>query len=459
MEIFEHEAFIPSSSGLAYRWHTHGDSVQRLLPPWIKISIRKKTKTLCEGGKFSLRIKHGLFKTTWKSRYTRVVPNQVFEDRQIEGPFSYWRHEHHFVPDKSSTEKSFLRDFIEYGKFKGFKKFIFSKSKIENYLYSLVLFRNAALCNELTQLKKYETRPKKKILISGGSGLVGKSLSSFLKTQGHDVYQLTRYKSKSPKRIFWNCKSKKLSLDAIEGFDVVIHLSGASVAKRWTKSYKKKITESRVQSTKFLVSSLKKLKKPPSLLITASGIGYYGNQTYSPCSEESRSGGDFLANLCYQWEKEASAYDLGRSAQIRLGAVLSPRGGLLQKIQGPISLGLGGAIGSGEQKLSWIALDDVLYHIQNVIYDNELKGPINFCAPEIVSNSEFTKTLGSILKKPTFFKMPKFAAKWAFGEMAEGLLLASNQATPTKLQKRGHEFAFPVLRQCLRHSYGKYGER
>ncbi|MFQ5865180.1 MAG: TIGR01777 family oxidoreductase [bacterium] len=299
-----------------------------------------------------------------------------------------------------------------------------------------------------------------KIFVTGSTGLVGSALVPFLTTAGHEVIRLVRSEPKGAKgEIFWDPYAETVDKKQLEGADAVVHLAGENIASRWTDKKKEKIRHSRVKTTRFLSKTLGGLENPPEALVCPSAIGYYGDRNEELLKEDSKAGTGFLAEVCQQWETATEpAVKKGiRVVNLRLGLVLSPEGGALGKMLFPFKMGAGGLIGSGQQYWSWIAMDDVVGAIHHAIVTESLKGPVNAVAPNPVSNREFTKTLGRVLSRPTLFPMPAFAARLAFGEMADALLLASARVEPAKLKDSGYEFRQPELENALRHLLGKKG--
>ena len=298
-----------------------------------------------------------------------------------------------------------------------------------------------------------------KVLLTGSSGLIGSELVPFLRAAGHSVTRLVRRPAhEGGKEIAWNPAENKLDPAALDGFDAAVHLAGENLAaQRWSPEFKIRARDSRVQSTSLLCSTLARLKHPPKVLVTASAIGFYGAQREERLDETSAGGKGFLAELCRAWEESAEiAADKGiRVVNLRIGFVLSAAGGGLAKMLTPFKLGLGGRIGSGNQMMSWIAIDDLIEAIHFVLTREELRGPVNATSPNPVTNAEFTRTLGSVLGRPTIFPLPAFAARLAFGEMADELLPSSQRVVPAKLLSSGFEFEFPELVLALRHELGK----
>lgn len=297
-----------------------------------------------------------------------------------------------------------------------------------------------------------------KILISGSTGLVGSMLTSSLREQGHEVAALVRRPARGTNEVTWDPAGEMLDGSSVEGRDAVIHLAGENIAaRRWTPEQKAKIRDSRVQGTYLVANTVAKLKAPPSTLVCASAVGYYGDRGDEVLNETSDPGTDFLSDVCRKWEAAAKpAADAGiRVVFLRYGVILSPKGGALAKMLPPFRMGAGGRIGDGRQYMSWISIDDAVRAAQHTLETESLSGPVNTVSPNPVTNAEYTTTLGRVLRRPTIFPMPAFAARLAFGEMADALLLASTRVEPAKLLESGYEFQHAGLEPALRYLLGK----
>ncbi|HEY3041515.1 MAG TPA: TIGR01777 family oxidoreductase [Pyrinomonadaceae bacterium] len=293
-----------------------------------------------------------------------------------------------------------------------------------------------------------------KILIGGSHGLVGTALIKSLEAEGHEIFRLVRHYPDSSSEIEWSPDRYSIALARLEGFDAVVNLAGESIAEgRWTEDKKRRIRESRIKGTKLLGDALANLTNRPKTFICASAVGYYGDRGDELLTETSTPGKDFLADLCVEWEKAtALATEKGiRVVNTRFGLILDPNGGALAKMLPPFRLGLGGSIGSGKQWMSWIALDDVVGALKFALANEELNGPVNFVAPNPVTNAEFTKRLGEALSRPTLFPIPAFGVRLAFGEMADALLLSSQRVEPQRLKATGYQFQYSQLEGALRH--------
>ena len=293
-----------------------------------------------------------------------------------------------------------------------------------------------------------------KVLVSGSTGLVGEAVVKAFLDGGHDVVRLVRRRiSVSKTALFWDPAAGTRDPAALAGVDVVIHLGGDNIADgRWTDEKKARIRDSRVNSTKLLADTMAKVERPPKTFLCASAIGFYGDRGNETLDERSSAGTGFLPEVCQAWEAACQpARDKGvRVVNLRFGIILSPDGGPLANMLKPFKLGVGGKIGTGEQYYSWISLTDAVRAIEFLTDMPELEGPVNVVSPNPVTNLKFTKALGAALSRPTVLPMPAFAARLAFGEMADGLLLASARVIPDKLRDSTFTFQHEQLGPCLR---------
>ncbi|HKB06962.1 MAG TPA: TIGR01777 family oxidoreductase [Candidatus Polarisedimenticolia bacterium] len=299
-----------------------------------------------------------------------------------------------------------------------------------------------------------------RILVSGSTGLVGSALVPRLAAGGHTVVRLVRAKAiPGENGIAWNPATGILEAPALEGFDAVIHLAGESIASgRWTHAKKARIRDSRVVGTALLADRIAGLSRPPGVLLCASAIGFYGHRGDETLREDSAPGKDFLGRVCRDWEAaaEPAARKGVRVVRLRFGVILSPLGGALAKMLTPFRLGLGGPIGDGRQYMSWIAIDDAVDSLLHALTAKLSPGPVNIVSPNPATNAEFTQTLGRVLGRPAFMPMPAFAARLAFGEMADALLLSSQRVAPDRLVASGYAFRYPALEPALRHLLGRH---
>ncbi len=296
------------------------------------------------------------------------------------------------------------------------------------------------------------------VLVTGGTGFIGSRVCAALHEQGDTVHVLSRSperaqtKMKSARAFYgWNPETEKLPPEATNGMVAVVHLAGETIAGRWNDEKKRRIRDSRILSTRNLVESLTATDTKPDVLVCASAIGYYGDSGDEHFTEVSPPGNDFLAKTCQEWEAEAQkAIDFGiRVVTVRIGLVLGLGGGLLAQVLPPFKMGVGGTLGNGRQWMSWIHVDDVVGIILHALENNEIRGALNATAPTPVRNTEFTKTLGTVLRRPTLFPIPTFGLKLMMGEFADFIVLSQN-VLPEKTEVSGYEFRHRTLESALR---------
>lgn len=289
-----------------------------------------------------------------------------------------------------------------------------------------------------------------KITISGSSGLIGSNLCKFFE-DNNDIYKLVRIKTNEQTHVYWNYNSDEIEIDKLEGSDVIVHLAGENIAGLWTKNKKQNIRNSRIDGTRFLARSVSRLNKKPKSFICASAIGIYGSRGDEYLNEQSSSGSGFLARLAEDWEDAANVLNEQgiRVVNLRIGLVLSKKGGAFEKMLTPFKLGLGGRIGNGKQYVSWVVLDDLISAVNFIIQNDNITGPVNIASPNPVSNGDFTKILGKSLNRPTFFRLPSRLLKTFIPEMAEEMLLASTRVIPKKLTENGFKFQYTELSEAF----------
>jgi len=286
----------------------------------------------------------------------------------------------------------------------------------------------------------------KRIAVTGSSGLIGSALVGHLTEQGYEVQRLVRRKATTNEEITWDPQAGTVDLDALDGVHGVIHLAGAGVGdKRWTKKYRATILNSRLLGTTAIAYAVEKVK--PSVFISASAIGYYGETGNRAVTENDRVGDDFLATVCREWEAAADLAGSVRTVKIRTGLVLDPVGGALGRMLPLFRLGVGGKLGSGNQWWSWITLHDEINAITHLL-NSSVSGPVNLTSPFPVTNQEFTGTLARSLHRPALFPVPGFALKIALGGFSTEIL-GSKKVLPSVLSEDGFAFDYPHLTGAL----------
>ena len=292
-----------------------------------------------------------------------------------------------------------------------------------------------------------------KILITGASGLIGQALSKELVARGHTTVAAVRRAPRRNDEVQWDPQSGVMSPDAFQGVDAVVHLAGAGIGdKRWTDSYKMEILESRTRGTRLLAETMASLEVKPSVFLSGSAIGIYGVRDDEELTEQSAIGSGFLADVCRDWEAAAApATQVGiRTVLLRTGIVLSPKGGALKKQLPLFKLGLGGKFGNGKQWQSWISITDEVNAIIHLL-TSSVSGPVNLTAPQPVTNTDFTRTLASVVSRPAIVPIPSFGPKLLLGgELANALLFTGQRVVPSVLSNDGFQFTHPTLESALR---------
>jgi uncharacterized protein (TIGR01777 family) len=291
-----------------------------------------------------------------------------------------------------------------------------------------------------------------RVVVTGGTGLLGSALVARLRAEVHEVTVLTRL-PRRPGHVQWDAESPTGNwTSALEGAHAVVHLAGESLAGRWTRRKKARIRDSRVLSTRALVTAIKAARQPPAVLISGSAMGYYGPHGDEPLTEESPAGSDFLASVCVEWEREAlAAAPATRVVLVRSGLALDRSGGALPPMTAPFYVFMGGPLGSGRQYMSWIHRDDWVQMVHWALTSDQVSGPINATAPNPVTNREFMKTLGRVVHRPAVVAVPSFALRLALGgEMAQSMLLNGQRVLPAVAESHGFKFKYAQLEPAFR---------
>ena len=458
MPVFTKSSLIAAPLEDLVAWHFQPSALRRLLPPWSGARVLECPPELVNGAIVRLEVPVPPFRRVeWVSQIEGVKQGRCFTDVQVSGPMRSWSHEHSMLPgDDASSSR--IQDALTY-EFREPPPLSFIAGRLaEKQLLKMFLWRHRRTRNDVTLLRDVNWVPRT-VLISGGSGLVGTSLRQLLEVAGCTVRRLVRRAADLTQGEFsWDPSAGEIDMAAFEGVDVVVNLSGAGIAdERWSDARKRLIERSRVDSTGLLARSIASLEGSKPAFISASAVGYYGNRPDGRCTEESDAGDGFLPRTCKLWEEACQpASEAGsRVVNLRIGVVLAWGGGALAKLRIPVSLGLGGPIGSGRQGMSWIALDDLVGVILHAMVDDRYVGPINCVSPNPVSNREFMRVLGSVLRRPTILPLPGFMARAAFGEMAQEALIEGVFAEPSALNKLGYRFMFEDLRATFAFELGQ----
>ena len=452
LNTYQKDLIVDYEVDKLFGYHEKPGVLRRLTPPWVNAEVLREPENLYAGSSAIIRLKQFGIKLNWEARHTEYDKNRFFKDVQIKGPFRFWQHSHYFKNISAGSSK--LTDFVEYELPLSNVLDIPAGGLVRRELERMFRYRHSVIKNDLSVIDKYDV-PYKKILISGTGGVIGSELADLLKMMGHKVYKLIRRKSGREDEIVYEPYSGYIS-DSLEGFDIVIHLAGDPIGKgRWTDNKKKLIRESRIDTTRFLVERIKQLKRKPEVFFSASAIGYYGDRGETEVNEESEKGTDFISDLCWDWEEEAlKLKDTCRVVTGRFGVVLTLKGGALKEYYNFYRFGLGFKIGSGEQWISWISLDDALYSVLECIFNKQIQGAVNIVSDLPFKQKVFAETLAKFMKRPVPLKLPPSFISGLFGQKGKEILLAGSKVIPVKLKEQKHHFFYNDLNAAFAHIMG-----
>ncbi len=447
---------LSASPDEVFNWHARPGAFQRLTPPWAPVQL-ESFEGIEEGDRAVIRLGPGPLSVRWVAEHHSVEPGRQFADRQVQGPFAAWNHVHRMDPAPDGGTR--LTDHLTYepplGPVGGWLDTMVGGPELDRQF----AYRHRITQQDLQLHQRYNPGGRQlRIAISGASGLIGSALAAFLSTGGHTVYRLVRRRPTGPHEIYWSAVDREVEAEKLEGMDAVVHLAGENVFGLWTRQKRHRIYESRARGTRLLSEALAGLDAPPDVFISASAVGYYGDQGAALVPESTPSrGGGFLAAVCRAWEEAAEpAAAAGiRTVHPRIGIVLTPAGGALQLMAPAFSLGLGGRVGPADQYFPWIMLDDVLGALYHLLLTEDAAGPFNLAAPAPARMDTFTQTLASVLHRPALLRMPAPVVRRLAGEMADDMLLKSIRAVPERLQTSGYSFLYTDLGAGLRHQLGR----
>jgi uncharacterized protein len=442
----EYESVLDHPLAEVFAWHTRRGAMTRLMPPWQPMTVVAETESLADG-RAVLGLPGGL---RWVAQHDPTVfdpPHRFVDEVSSQGPSSWparlvgrWRHTHEFSEASGGTR---VYDHVD-------------TSIPAAALRSTFVYRHRQLAEDLAAHRAAAAQPMV-VAVSGASGLVGSALSAFLSTGGHRVIRLVRRPPGNALERQWN--PDRPAADLLSGVDAVVHLAGASIAGRFTDCHKAAIRDSRVEPTRRLADAAALADEGPAAFVSASAIGYYGfDRGDALLGEESVRGDGFLADVVADWEAAtAPAAEAGlRVVTVRTGIVQSARGGTLKLLRPLFAAGLGGRLGSGEQWLSWIGLDDLLDVYHRALYDTRLTGPVNAVAPAPVRNADYTRALAAVLHRPAVVPVPSLGPRLLLGEQGARELAEANQrVVPAKLETLGHRFRRSKITDALAHELGR----
>lgn len=457
---YKRSVLIDRPAAEVFAWHERDGAFERLTPPWRRVEVTARSGGIRDGATVNLRMRIGPVRTEWEVVHRDYVGGVQFRDVQRRGPFARWEHVHRFEPAGDGracllTDEIVCRLPLEApGHLLGAG---FARRELER----VFAYRHAVTKADIEGAARHISVRPLRFLIAGASGLVGRALVPFLRTQGHSVLRLVRREAAAEDEVSWDPAQGWLAPEALRGIDAVINLAGEGLADgRWTAARKDALLRSRVDATRTLVAGMAGVKSQrlrPFLLINASATGVYGERGEEWLDEASSAGEGFLSRVCTEWEREAArAEDLGvRVVRLRTGIVLSPAGGALARMLPAFRAGVGGRFGAGRAWMSWVSIDDLAGMIYHAVLDLRCDQAVNAVAPEPVVNAEFVRTLARVLRRPALLPVPRVALRMALGEMADEAVLASARVAPAKLRAAHYRFRHASLEEALRHLLGR----
>ncbi len=456
MPVFEWRSTVPFPAADVYAWHTRPGAFERLSPPWQEARVVERSGGVEDHGTLVFEFGAGPLRGRWVAAHGDAEPGRRFSDRQLHGPFRAWEHTHTFVPD--GLDRTVIEDHVEYELPLGAAGGVVAGLPARRFLERVFRFRHERTLADLTRHAAHAGEPRLRVGVTGASGLIGRQLVAFLESGGHTVRRIGRGAPRRPGDVVWDPGAGRLAAASLDELDAVVHLAGENIGRRWTAGRRERIVTSRRQGTALLAQTLATMQEPPATLLSASAVGYYGaDRGDAVLTEASPAGRDFLAEVCTAWEDAlAPAARAGlRVAPLRFGVVLTAAGGVLRSLSPAIRAGAGGRIGAGTQWLSWVALDDLIGVIDDLLFSPTVDGPVNVTSPRPVTNARFVDTLGRVLRRPTLVPLPAAAVRAAFGEMGDVMLLGGQRVVPERLTKGGFGFRYPALEDALRLELGR----
>lgn len=437
-----------------FNYHEREGVLNRLTPCWERVYFLSKTGPISEDSKVFLKIGVGPFLIDYLARHTDYKKDEYFVDIQEKGPFKEYIHRHEF---SSIDGGSVLHDNIHYKlPFSPFSD-AFGSYFTNKKLLKMFKYRHKITENDINFLSRYTFKPMR-IGITGARGDIGRMLVPFLKTHGHTVVRFVRDKDLADENsYYWDTDTGKFYGDNLD-FDAIIHLGGAPIGEgRWGKDTKTEIIKSRVDSTQKLAGFVLSLENKPKIFLSASAIGYYGNRDDDMLTEKDTHGNHFISYVCKGWEDATDILrDKIRVVNLRIGIVMSYCGGALCRVLPYFKSGLGMIFGGGNNYVSFISMDDLLYGIAHCLYTKQIDGAVNMVSPNSVKQLDYADTLAKVLGRKRFIKVNERFIKMIFGQMAEEVLLTSTRVFPRKLLDSGFSFSFPDIETTLRHTLGIY---
>lgn len=448
---------LPVSVEQAFAWHDRPGALERLSPPFLPAGVERSDRSLAVGSEVVLRMGPTPLAPRWRARHIAYDPPHEFRDVQESGPFAAWDHRHRFEAD--GPDASVLTDEVHYRLPLGPLGDLVAGRFVGATIDRMFAYRHRRTVADLAAhaaARQRGVRPMR-IAITGSTGMIGEALTAFLTTGGHDVVRIVR-SAGGDDTIHWDPDGGRIEAERLRGVDAVVHLAGEPIAAGRGAAHLERVRTSRERGTRLLAEALADLGQDgPSVLVSSSATGYYGDRGEEVLTEDAGPGDDVLAEICVAWEQAtAAAEEAGlRVVHVRTGVVQTPAAGALAKLLPLFRLGLGGRLGSGRQYEAWVSLEDVVGIFHHALTTPELSGAVNATAPEAVTNATYTATLARVLGRPALLPVPKVGPKLLLGELAEPMLYASQRVTPAVALASGYRFVHPNLEGCLRDMLGR----
>jgi len=453
---FTAASLFPCSARELHAWHSRPGALERLIPPWEPTRVVSRAGGIDPGDRVVMAMQAGPFPYRWQARHVDNIPGTMFRDIQERGPFARWTHTHRFT---DTPDGALLEDQIDYALPGQALLPGCATELVDRTLDRIFRYRHATLRDDLMLHQRCSTKPLR-VLISGASGVLGSALIPLLTTGGHEVWTLVRRPPDRRRReIHWDPEQGQLNLAGRPAFDGVIHLAGDNIGEgRWTAAKKQRVIDSRVLGTGLIARAIAELPVRPWVFLSASAVGFYGNCLDCCMREEDRVGSDFISDVCARWEDAARPAEAAgiRTVFLRIGVVLSPRGGARQRLLPTAPIGFARRFGSGDQYLSWIGINDMAGAVLHALTDDTLAGPVNIAAPTPVTNSQLMGTLARVLRRPLLPPVPAGLLKTLYGQMASEVLLGGCRVATDKLCHSGYTFRHADLEPALRHLLGRF---
>jgi hypothetical protein len=449
---------LPVSAAEAFAWHERAGALERLTPPWAAMTVEQPPANLHVGSQVVLRTGIGPIRPRWVAEHVVYDPPHEFRDVQRSGPFALWDHRHLFTDLPGG--RCALIDEVRYRLPFGRLGQLLAGRFIDRRLQAMFDYRHAQTRADLAALAIQDEAPMK-VAITGASGLIGRSLTAFLTSRGHEVFAMVRRPPRDDSEIRWDPETGRVDTERLRGVDAVVHLAADPISPRpLTAAKKRSMRDSRVHGTRTIAEALARMDDGPRTLISASGSNIYGDRGDEVLTEASAPGsGGFMCEIVKEWEAATlPAGEAGvRVVLMRTGIVLD-RGATILQVLGTVTR-LGGAapLGTGRQYWPWVSLDEAVGLYHHALTHPEISGPFNACGPESVTNEEFTRTLAKVLHRPVLpLRIPRAVpALLLRRELADSLLFTSMRMRPDRAIETGYQHVHPTLEAALRHLYGR----